>query len=190
MYKKERFVVGIILAIAGGTIMITSAVFGIRQIAQDRYEDLYSFSVKLTGQKKESVCGGFTAKKNEDLSFWLKVPDRRIENSDLQLEINLSDANKVTDVSWKNDFSFGFWRNSSEKGQYYHLGTQHYKSDFTGTVCYMTKGTWKAPYNGALVIRSLKPFNIPFRDLGFFCVGLLLLSVGIKGILKNKNYME
>ncbi len=190
MNTKERIVLGIMAAIFGGTVIITSLVFGIISIANSRYNDIHTFTVTLTGQKEVSACGNFTAKKNEHLSFWLKVPDRRIENRDFQLSVNISDFNKATDTTWKNDFRFNSWRNSSGQGQYYHLGTYDFKNDFTGSICYKNTGKWVAPYNGALVIRRIKPFKMPWRDLGFFLSGLLLFVLGLKTFLKNKKHIN
>jgi hypothetical protein len=190
MYKKEKLVLGIIVAIFGGTMMITSLVFGIIEIVNSRYDDLYTFTVKLAGQKNDAACGNFLARNKENLSFWLKVPDRRIENKDFQLSVNITDVNKAIDVTWKNDFNFGYWRNSSEQGQYYHLGTYDFKQDFNGSVCYKTSGKWTAPYNGALVIRRVRPIKISFRDLGLCSSGLLLMILGLKAILKNKHYIN
>lgn len=189
MYKKERFVIGIMLAIIGGTIMITSLVFGIIKFANNRYDDIYTFTVKLTGQKKDSFCGSFFARKKEELSFWLKVPDRRIENRDFQLGINISDREKSIDTSWKNDFKFGYWRNSSGQGQYYHLGTYVFETNFMGSLCYKTSGTWTAPYNGALVVRRKHPMEAPYKDIVFFFTGMLFITLGLEAIAKNKKYV-
>lgn len=190
MYRKERIVLGIMAAIFGGTVIITSLVFGIISIANDRYDDLYTFTVRLTGQKDLSPCGYFAARQKEKLSFWLKVTDRRIENRDFQLSVKIIDYNKAIDTTWKNDFRFGSWRNGSNQGQYYHLGTYDFKNDFNGSLYYKNSGKWIAPYNGTLVIRRIKPFKIPWRDLGFFCSGLLLFVLGLKTFLSNKKYIN
>ncbi|MFH1063194.1 MAG: hypothetical protein V1747_09990 [Candidatus Omnitrophota bacterium] len=190
MYIKEKIVFGMLCAIIGGTVMITSLVFGVIQTAHSRYDDLYTFSIKLSGQKKDTACGNFVARKKEHLSFWLKVPDRRIENRDFQLSVNVTDFNKAIDTTWKNDFKLGFWRNSSEQGQYYHLGTYEFKNNFNGSICYKTSGKWIAPYNGALIIRRVKPFKISFPALGFFSAGLLLFSLVLKMFLENKKYIS
>ncbi|MBU1086271.1 MAG: hypothetical protein KKD05_01995 [Candidatus Omnitrophica bacterium] len=187
MYKKEKLVLAVIAIIISGTVIITSFVFGIIQIAHSRYDDVYTFTIKLTGQKKDLACGNFIAAQNEHLSFWLKIPDRRIENKDFQLSVNITDNNKAIDTTWKNDFRFGSWRNGTEQGQYYHLGTYDFKSNFNGTVCYKTSGSWIAPYNGALVILRRARFKMPWRDLKFFSFGLLLFALGLKTFLKTKN---
>lgn len=170
--------------------MLTSLVFGIMQMAYSRYDDLYVFSIKLSGKRTDTACGNFIAAQNENLSFWLKVPDRRIENKDFQLSVNITDSNKAIDTTWKNNFQFGSWRNSSGQGQYYHLGTYEFKNNFNGTVCYKTSGSWITPYNGALVIRRVKPFKIPLRELGFYSAGLLLFSLVLREFLKNKKFID
>ncbi|MBU1043040.1 MAG: hypothetical protein KJ915_01425 [Candidatus Omnitrophica bacterium] len=190
MYKKEKLVLVVIAIIISSTIMITSLVFGIIQIANSKYDDLYTFTVKLAGQKTDSACGNFIAKKNEHLSFWIKIPDRRVENKDFQLSVNITDFNRAIDTTWKNDFRFGSWRNGTEEGQYYHLGTYDFKSSFNGTLCYKTSGNWIAPYNAALVIRRKARFKMPWRDFKFFNLGLLLFALGLSTFLKNKNFTD
>jgi len=189
MNKKEKFIIGILLAIIGGTLVITSLVFGIIRVAKGLYTDVASFPVEMSMQKGEKGVGIFTAGKDEIFSFWLKVPDRKIEKQDFNLSISLQDETRETTATWKNNFSFGYMRNSYGEGQYYRLGTHRFNSDFRGKISYVCSGSWIPPYNGTIVARKVTKIIIPLKHINVCLLGALVSLIGIFATLKNKDYL-
>ncbi|MFH1459572.1 MAG: hypothetical protein ABIG64_04280 [Candidatus Omnitrophota bacterium] len=187
---KERMILGIILTIIGGTILITSLVFGIIKLANGRYEDINIFSARLTAQNKKINAGTFIANANESLSFWLKVPDRRIENRDFLLSVSIEDQNNQALATWMNNFSLGSLRNSSGFGQYYGLGTHYFHNDLVANLTYKIQGQWIAPYKGYLVIRKTRPLKIPTKHILCFTLGIIIIFSGVGIIIKNKKILQ
>ena len=179
MRPKEKFILGTFITIAGGTLLITSLVFGIISITSGLYEDVYTYPVLLSVKNQQDIAGTFSAQEDQILSFWLKVPDRRIENKNFKLSINIEGYITHSQKSWQSDFTFGYLRNSSGQGQYYQLGTHRFSKDFYGSLSYTAHGKWVAPYNAYLVVRKIKSLQWPKIQTLFFALGFLVLLLGI-----------
>ncbi len=189
MCSKEKFILGIFVTIAGGTLLITSLVFGIISITNGLYEDVYTFPVRLSLKNNQDIAGTFSAKADQVFSFWLKVPDRRIENKDFQLSVIIDDLASSAQTTWHSDFTFGYLRNSSGQGQYYQLGTHRFNKDFYGSLNYIAHGQWVAPYNAYLVIRKVKSLQWPKIQILLFAIGFIVLIQGINCLQKNLKCM-
>lgn len=189
MTPKEKFILAIFVTIAGGTLLITSLAFGIISITNGLYEDIYTFPIRLSLKDDQKIAGIFSAKNDEVYSFWLKVPDRRIENKDFQLKVTIKDFASRSQTTWESNFTFGYLRNSSGQGQYYQLGNQRFSSDFYGSLNYSAQGKWVAPYNAYMVIRKVKSLQWPKSQLIFFLIGFIVLSKGINSLQKNLKLM-
>ena len=185
MTPKEKFILGIFVTIAGGTLLITSLVFGIISMTNGLYEDVYTFPVRLSLKNNQDIAGTFNAKADEVFSFWLKVPDRRIENKDFQLSVIIDDLGSRGQTTWHSDFTFGYLRNSSGQGQYYQLGTHRFNKEFFGSLNYIAHGQWVAPYNAYLVIRRVKSLKWPKIQIILFAIGFIVLFQGINSLQKN-----
>ena len=72
-----KFILGIFIAIAGGATMLVSIIFGIIYFAGAMYEDIHTFPAKLSIPLKNMETASFTAKAEDDLSIWLKLPSSR-----------------------------------------------------------------------------------------------------------------
>lgn len=189
MRDKEKFILSIIITIIGGTIMITSLVFGILKITNGLYEDVFKYPVKLSLKNATETAGRFNAKTDEILSFWLKVPDRRIENQDFKLLVKINDPATNTSTSWKHDFNFGYLRNSSNEGQYYQIGTHRFLKPFNGNIDYISQGSWVPPYNAYLVVRRVKALKLPKIEIILFMIGIIIVLKGAGYIQKNMKCM-
>ena len=189
MSPKEKFILGIFITIAGGTLLITSLVFGIISITTGLYEDVYTFPVRLSLKNNQATVGTFSAKTDEIFSFWLKVPDRRIENKDFQLSVIIDDLASQAQTTWHNDFTFGYLRNSSGQGQYYQLGTHRFNKQFYGSLNYIAYGQWVAPYNAYLVIRRVKSLKWPKIQIILFTIGFIVLFQGVNFLQRNLKRM-
>ncbi len=185
MTAKEKFILGIFVTIIGGTLLITSLVFGIIAITNGLYDDMYTFPMRLSVKNAQDIAGTFCAQADQVFSFWLKVPDRRIENKDFQLTVIIDDKTSQTQTTWHSDFTYGYLRNSSGQGQYYLLGTHRFKTDFHGSLNYIAHGQWVAPYNAYLVIRRVKSFQWPKLQTMLFAIGFIILLQGINSLQKN-----
>ncbi len=183
--NKLKFIVGIFIIIFGGIIMIISLVFGIVHIAEGLYKDVYAFPVSLSISPENSKTDSFTAKKGDEFSVWLKVPDRRIENKDFKMSGFFVNQKAEVISEFKENFKFGYLRNSFGRGQYYKLGVYSFERDFQGWISYTIRGKWSPSYNGFLVIRRRKSFSFPVRETGVFVAGILLLIIGVGTVGKN-----
>ncbi|MBU4304297.1 MAG: hypothetical protein KJ893_01515 [Candidatus Omnitrophica bacterium] len=184
---QEKFIVAMLLIIISGTMMITSLVFGLTRFANGLYEDIYIFPARFSKLKDMETAGMFTAKKGGNLSFWLKVPDRRIENKNFSFEAAIFDHKGMKRVSYRTDFNYNQIRNNSGVGQYYLLGIHYFQSDFNGAIKYISSGIWLAPYNGSIVIRKSTLGSFPLKEFGFCVLGFLLCLKGIKIVKKCKE---
>lgn len=189
MSFKEKFILGIFITIGGGTLLITSLVFGIFSISNGLYEDVYTFPVLLSLKNDQAIAGTFSAQMDDVYSFWLKVPDRRIENKNFQFSAIIDDLSSDTKTTWENDFSFGYLRNSSGQGQYYQLGTHRFNKPFYGSLNYISYGKWVAPYNAYLVIRKVKSLQWPKVHILFFLAGFISIFIGISSLQRNLKCM-
>lgn len=185
MSPREKFILGIFVTVAGGTLLITSLVFGIIYITNGLYEDVYTFPARLSLTNGQDIAGTFRAEKDQLFSFWLKVPDRRIENKNFQLSVIIDDLASRAQTTWNTDFTFGYLRNSSGQGQYYQLGTYRFNNEFYGTLKYIAQGEWVAPYNAYLVIRKVKSLNWPKLHILLFLIGFILVFQGINSLQRN-----
>ena len=189
MTPKEKFILAIFVTIAGGTLLITSLVFGIFSISNGLHEDVHTFPIRLSVKNTENAAGTFRARKDEVFSFWLKVPDRRIENKNFQLKVIIDDLTSPAQTTWQSDFTFGYLRSSSWQGQYYQLGTHRFNSDFLGSLNYTANGKWLAPYNAYLVIRRVKSLKWPKLHLILFVIGFIAIFQGTNFLQKNLKCM-
>ncbi|MFH1093865.1 MAG: hypothetical protein V1739_06910 [Candidatus Omnitrophota bacterium] len=189
MTAKEKFILSIFVVIAGGTLIITSLVFGIISITNGLYEDVYTFPVRLSLKNDQEIAGNFSAKTDEFFSFWLKVPDRRIENKDFQLKVIIVDLGSRAQTTWHSDFTVGYLRNSSGQGQYYQLGTHRFNKEFYGSLNYIAQGQWVTPYNAYLVIRRIKSLQWPSLHILLFAIGFIVLFRGINSLQKSLKSM-
>jgi hypothetical protein len=185
--NKTKILLGILIAIAGGVVMITSMVFAIINFAGNLYEDIHVFNINLQTPSAPSITTGFSIKEEKDLSLWLKAPNRQIENKDFEIEVFLIEKNDSADTKFNEDFRFGYSRNSSGEGQYYKLGKHSFQSGFNGYFRYKTKGTWVPAFKGNLVLRQELTSSFPVKQMGFFVIGIFVLVVGIGTIAKNSK---
>lgn len=185
--NKTKVILGILITVAGGIIMITSMVFAIIHFAGSLYKDIHTFDIMLRSAPVSATTTGFSIEEESDLSIWLKLPDRRIENKDFEIAVFLIGQNDVVVAELNEDFGFGYFRNSSGTGQYYKIGEHTFPSGFNGSLRYETKGTWVPPFNGELVLRQSSTASLPIRKIGLFVLGLFVLIVGIGTIAKNST---
>ena len=168
-------------------MMLPSLVFGVTRFANGLHEDIYIFPARFSKLKDMETAGLFAAKKGENLTFWLKVPDRRIENKNFSFEAAIFNHRGKKKISYRTDFNYNHVRNNSGVGQYYLLGTHYFQSDFNGAIKYISSGVWLAPYNGSIVIRKTTSRTLPLKEFEFFLLGFLLCLNGIKTVKKYKE---
>lgn len=188
MLKREKLIIGVVGIILGGTIAVTSVVFGLKLCSKCFYADIDKYSIRLSGQKEEAVVGLFLAKREDVLSFWLKVPDRRIENQNFKLVLKIYDRNNQAAASFRSDFSYGYFRDGSAgQGQYYLLGAHRFENDFWGVLKYVNEGDWIAPYNGLIVIRTSGCISPPYREILICILGALIFLQSFIVVLRNRT---
>jgi len=185
--RGKKIISGIILLIIGGTMLITSLVFGIMEFINGKYAILYSFPISLSTLVHEKTAGIVAVPSRTLLSIWLRVPDCRIENRDFQLAVRIIDSKSQDIIAWKNIFSSNMIRNNDAEGQYYLLGMHYFNKNFLGEIQYYGKGSWVAPYNGTLVVREPRTFSMPLKKIIFLAAGIVLLAGGLV-VLTGRNY--
>jgi len=185
--KKGKLILGIIITIIGGVTILKGMISGIYYFSGSLYENIQQFPINLS---KASITDFFNANSDDDLSIWLKVPDRQIENKDITVIVEIIERhnNKLLS-SYEEDFNFGYFRNSDGHGQYYKIGSYTFNNDIEGYLKYMKQGTWKIPYNGELVLRKSNfSFSFGFfKQIIFIAIGIVILIIGIGTIIKNSS---
>jgi hypothetical protein len=111
------------------------------------------------------MTGEFSLKEERDLSLWLKLPNRQIENKDFEIDVFLVGENDTVDAKFNEDFRLGYFRNSSGKGQYYKIGVHSFPGDFSGHFRYKSKGKWVPPFQGKLVLRQDSAPSFPIKQI-------------------------
>ena len=183
--NRAKFTLGIIIAVFGGAIMLFSMVSTIIQVAGNLYEDIRTFNIDLQDSPTSSATPRFSLAEEKSLSLWLRLPDRRIENKAFEIDVFLLGNNDLVATEFNEDFEFGYFRNSSGKGQYYRLGSHSFCGGFNGYFRYETTGKWVPPFDGQLVLRRSSGFSVPVKQIGLFVAGIFVLLVGIGTIAKN-----
>ena len=117
--NKIKVILGILITVAGGIIMVTSMVFAIIHFAGNLHEDIRTFNINLQNSPTSSATQKFSIKEEKSLFLWLKLPNRQIENKDFEIDVSLIRENDIEEAKFNEDFRFGYFRNSSGKGQYY-----------------------------------------------------------------------
>ncbi len=182
-----KALIGMFLLIVAGTAIIVSLTSGLCSFAEQIYSDEYDFPVRMTANQQPVCAGFFVAGTGQTLSFWLKVPDRRVENQDFRMKIDVYRADHTLLTEFNPDFKYGHFRDSSNDGQYYKIGSYYFKKRFEGYVCYESWGKWRAPYNGSLTLRRIKSVPLPEAQTTVFFIGLAGMLAGILLLAKNRN---
>jgi len=185
--NRAKVTLGILITVAGGIIMVTSMVFAIIHFSGNLYEDIQTFNINLRTSSAPSTTTEFSIKEGKDISLWLKLPNRQIENKNFVIDISFIYGNDMVETKFNEDFSSGYFRNSSGKGQYYKIGKHLFRNSFNGYLSYKTKGKWVAPFRGALVLREDPASSFPIKQIGLFIIGIFVLVVGICTIAKNSK---
>ena len=180
-----RIILGKIIVLFGAIIVTGSVILGVLTFTGEQYEDRQIFKIDISDETEHSFS--FSANTGEPVSVWLKVPDRELENKNFSINIFFVGSNGEEIAKFKENFLFGYYRNSLGDGHYYKLGGYGFDEKFSGKIKYTINGTWFPSYSGFLVMRCQKPFFIPWEEIILFIIGSLILSVGIKISIKNKS---
>ena len=188
--NKTKVILGILITVAGGIIMVASMVFAIIHFAESLYEDIHTFNINLQASSIPLTTTKFFIKEEKNLSLWLKLANRQIENKDFEIDVFLIRKNDIVDAKFNEDFRFGYLRNSSGKGQYYKIGKHSFHSGFNGYFRYETRGTWGPPFRGKLVLRQGSASSFPVKQIELFVIGIFVLVVGVGTIVKNSRIIK
>jgi hypothetical protein len=178
---------GILITVIGGIIIIISMVSAIIHLAGNLYEDIQTFDINLHTSSKPSTTTEFSLKEKKDLSLWLKIPNRQIENKDFEIDVLLIGQNDIVEAKFNEDFRYGYFRNSSGEGQYYKIGKHSFPGSFNGYLHYETKGDWVPPFNGKLVLRQGSASSFAIKQMGMLVAGILVLIIGVGTIARNSK---
>lgn len=185
--KISKLVIGILTTVCASLILIACLVLGISYFTGRYYIDIKSFDFQAEdGLSKSENIELFQG----DYSFWVKMPDRKIENKNAQISVLLFSHSGEEEASMEEDFSFGYYRNSSGEGQYYLVGSHNFSEDFSGALNFVFTGDWSSSQSGEMVIREAHPNNLITKEalilLGAILLGVLLLIAGIKVISRSR----
>ncbi|MBU1344560.1 MAG: hypothetical protein KKD66_23350 [Proteobacteria bacterium] len=102
--NKTKVILGILITIAGGIIIVTSMVFAIIHFSGNLYKDIQTFNINLHASSKPSITTEFSIKEKKDLSLWLKLPNRQIENKDFEIDVSLIRENDIEEENFNENF--------------------------------------------------------------------------------------
>lgn len=180
---KNKRLLAITVTVMGGLAVLMALLAVISSFAGGLYEDVHVFELDLKGSSKPLRTTQFTRVDQRDFSLWLKLPDRQIENKQIEFDVLLIGKGGTVDAKFKQGFLSGFVRNSSGKGQYYRLGEHSFEKGYTGAFRYQVRGSWKPPFKGKLVLRQSLSASVPIQSIGFLIMSILLLLFGV-GMIK------
>lgn len=176
---------GIVITVLGGLVMLVSMVSGIIHFAGSMYRNVKILDVNLKTFNVIQKTTPFELKKGQNISVWLKYPDRRLENKNFNIRIHFVDKNEVIPGKHGASFSVGYYRNSAGQGQYYWLGEHDFKDSFKGYMQYKNTGSYVPTETGKLVLRRSLPLSLPLKHILYFMAGIFILIIGIGTIVKN-----
>ena len=176
--NKPKLIFGVVLMLLGGSITLIGMVLGIKHFASGTYRDIHTFPISLTQENDSQQNLRFRTRGKIDFSFWLKMPDRKIENKKFRFGVALINSNGVQKVRFEENFRFGFSRNSAGNGQYYRLGRFHSENEFNGYLQYRSRGKWRPASDGYIVLRRQEPTAMPVKSIWTFFIGLSGLIAG------------
>ena len=182
--KKPKLIFGVALVFLGSSIMLTGMVLGIRHFASGTYRDIHTFPISLTQENGSQQNLRFRTRGKIDFSFWLKMPDRKIENKKFRFGVALVNSEGVRKVNFEENFRFGYLRNSAGQGQYYRLGRFQSENEFNGYLKYRSSGKWRPTSDGYIVLRRQEPLAMPVKSIWTFFIGLAGLIAGIGTMVK------
>lgn len=184
--NRPKLTFGILLTVLGGCFMLTGMVLGIVRLASGSYRDIYSFPISLTQENQSYQHLRFRTKGKIDYTFWLKMPDRKIEHKKFKFSLALVSKDRAQHARFEENFRFGYLRNSAGGGQYYRLGRYRSENEFNGYLLYQSSGKWKPASAGSIVLRRQEKVSAPLKSIGVFSVGLVGLILGIGTLMLNK----
>ena len=184
--NKPKLIFGITLTVLGCSIMLTGMILGIIHVASGSYRDIYTFPISLTQENASQQNLRFRTNGKADFSFWLKMPDRKIENKPFKFGVALVSNRGGRHASFEENFRFGYLRNGAEKGQYYRLGRYHSENEFNGYLQYRSSGNWRPASDGFIVLRRQEQAAVPLKSIGIFTIGFFGLVVGLGTITKKR----
>jgi len=169
------------LCVIGGVAMLVGFVMALINYFNTPYSVIQNIPVELSNAPVVVLANNVSIKEASNISAWLKVPGRGIENSGLTVNfIFLKDDKESIGVI---NHEFGFWstRSGSPQGQIYKLGSLNVQSEFKGDIKIMIGGEWKPPYNGTIILRENKVdvIEMVLPYLAVLAIGAVLLSLGI-----------
>jgi hypothetical protein len=183
--KTGKLIAGILITVTGGLVMSVSMVFGIIHLAGNLYRDVVSLDVDLLRPEVELKTMVFAVKPGHRLSFWLKYPNRRLENKNFTISLSAVSGSNLKICKFEQRFRNGYYRNGNGYGQYYWLGSHDFKKAFRGYLNYCTSGSYMPASKARLVLRERLPFPWPWKQGAVFLCGMFVLFAGIAVITKS-----
>jgi hypothetical protein len=185
--NKPKCKFGIVLAIVGFGVMLAGVIPGVIHLVSGSYRDIYTIPIVLGPADGTHQKIRFHTRGRMDFSFWLKVPNRSIENKKFEFKVALIDSAGRRHAKFGENFRFGYMRSSTEGGQYYRLGRYRAENEFAGYLQYQSHGKWKPAYDGAIVLRRRDDARMPVKSIYVSALGLFGLLLGIGSILKHRR---
>ena len=83
---QNKKLLAIVVTVLGGFTTLIALLAVISSFAGGLYEDVHVFELDLKAASKPLRTSGFRRIDKVDLSLWLKVPDRKIENKPIDID--------------------------------------------------------------------------------------------------------
>ncbi|MCK5477127.1 MAG: hypothetical protein KAI55_04360, partial [Candidatus Aenigmarchaeota archaeon] len=170
--NRLRIILGKIIVLFGAIMITCSVILCVLSFTEEQYEDMQIFKINISDTVENSIH--FSANLKEPMSIWLKVQDRELENKNFSINVFFIGPKGTELVTFKENFHFGYYRNSLDNGHYYKLGSYGFDEAFNGNIKYTITGTWFPSYDGFIIMRCQKPFFIPWEEIILFITGSLI----------------
>jgi len=174
----------IVLIVVGFGLSVTGLVLSIILFASNLYTSEELRKISLSSDSAQTVCNSCLIKPKQ--SLWLKVQNRKIEYTDISLELQVQALE--TDLSKNEDTSFKIvnFRNQFGDHVYYRLMSL---DEFEGLETHITlvkKGADTMGNDASIALRQYDGMKF-----NFFYIAMIIIGIGtlIYGIRMKKNHV-
>ncbi len=190
--SKSKLILGIVLALLGGSIMLDSVISGTVYFSSKQNEDFQTWNIALQAPQAFQKTPFFSVEAGQRLSLWFRYLNRQTGEKNLKITASLIDEDENVIREFKKDIRFSYLGNGAKKIRFLKLDAYHVQKEFRGYLRYELEGTWTPTPISAFILRKSPPIRLPLKQICSFVVGIVALIVGLETIAryfqKRKGY--
>lgn len=182
--RKSKLILGIVIAILGGSIMLDSVISGTVHFSGKLNEDFQTWNIALQAPQTSPKTSFFSVQEGQRLSLWFRYLNKPVGNKNLKIAAALIDEDENVIKEFIKDIRFSYLGEGAKKIRFLKIGAYPVQKEFRGYLRYELDGTWAPTNISALILRKSPPLRLPLKQICFFVVGIVALIVGLETIAK------